>query len=654
MSGICGIVRFGGDPRGLDEITRMTAAMAFRGPDGMGHWQDETAALGHCLLRTTEEAADERQPLASDDGSVVLVIDGTLWNAGELRTDLIRAGARLRSRADSELVLRSYETWGRDFLARIDGDFALAIWDRRRRELYCARDRIGMRPFHWHYSPRCGFCFGSDPEALLALSSVPRRLNEARLADAILKSLEGYDLTSTFWQDISRLPPAHSLLVSPGGLHIERYWSFAARPLIKLKSDAAYEDAFRTVVRGAVQRRLRGVGTTASMLSGGVDSATVTALARNLRQEAGTGPHPTFSAVGPDPAQCSETRAIYASAGMAGLKPHFVNYAELGDLTRELVELTLTPPTPFDGHMTLIRSIYLAAHRAGIRAVLDGVGSDNVLNDGGLVPHLIRRGRLVKAWREARTFMGRPRPDGGFKFLQALKMAVAPDILRKLRLAAGSVRVDRDDKMAASLIRPEFARQVDLGGRFRQHYLKNIRPFKPGTAGYRAASFLTWVIPVARERYEREAARLQIEPRDPFLDTNVVDFCVSLPPDQVRRDGWPKSILRRSMCGAIPSSVLWRPERTQLGPQVTEAVMRAAGPLEGLIGPHEMEVLSDYLDIDRVGKLIRQPDLGVGLQQRHLHRLFEAVFVSRMLLHARGGRSANIGDNRSMALVAGD
>ncbi len=270
--------------------------MPHRGPDRIAHWSDDHVALGHCLLRTTEEAEDEAQPLANDDGSVVLVMDGTLWNAPELRTELLRVGVHLRSRADSELVLRAYEIWGRSSLSHVDGDFALAIYDRRKRDVFCTRDRIGMRPFHYHAADG-GICFASDPEALIALSFVPRRLNEARIADAIVGGLEGYNAECTFYVGISRLPAAHSLIVTADALSVERYWTFAPLKKLKLRSDGDYENRVRTVLSEAVRRRLRGGGETGAMLSGGFDSTSVAALGRKIRAEEGHGQLATVSAL---------------------------------------------------------------------------------------------------------------------------------------------------------------------------------------------------------------------------------------------------------------------------------------------------------------------------------------------------------------------
>ena len=124
---------------------------AHRGPDGVDYWVRGSVALGQCMLRTTPESLEENQPLTNDDESLVLVMDGRVDNWEELRSELLAKGARLRSRADAELVIQAYEVWGRECLHRIDGDFAFAIWDARRHEVFCARDRLGIKPFKYHW-----------------------------------------------------------------------------------------------------------------------------------------------------------------------------------------------------------------------------------------------------------------------------------------------------------------------------------------------------------------------------------------------------------------------------------------------------------------------------------------------------------------------
>lgn len=633
MGGICGIVRFGGDPRGLDAVRRMTVAMSFRGPDGIGHWQDETAALGHCLLRTTEEVADERQPLVNDDGSLVLVVDGTLWNAPELRADLIRAGARLRSRTDSELVLSAYETWDRDFLSRIDGDFAVAIWDRRRRELFCARDRMGMRPFHYHVSPELGFCFASDPEAILAIPGMPHRLDEGRIADAIVGGLEGFDAHSTLFRDIARLPAAYELTVNAGAVAESRYWTFAPPAILKLKSDAAYRDALLAILKEAVRCRLRGGTTTAAMLSGGLDSTTVAALGRRIRAEEGKGPLDTFSAVGPDPDICIETHMIGAAASIGGIRAHFVDHAGLGALEEELSALTLNPRSPFDRHMTLVRAVYLAAHRAGFKAMIDGVGGDLVFADGGHLPYLLRKGRWLAAVQEARSeqaFWGGGE-GAATRLARAARLAVTHDWMRRLRRRLRRYSVGTPAQPAQSLIDPAFARRVAVQDRLRTQNERRRVDFAPGTPEQRASGLFRARIVAARERYEREASRLGIEPRDPFLDLRVVSFCLSLPVEQITRDGWPKYLLRTAMAGELPEALRWRRGRSHLGWTFTTAVLQATRRRDTLVRGADLERIAPYIDVARLKSDLEAYLGGVDLPNKRLEQVYAGIVLARWL-----------------------
>ena len=577
MSGIAGHIRFDGGPVGLGHIETMTRKMAHRGPDGINHWVNGPVGLGHCLLRTTEEAEHEQQPVANEDQSAVLVFDGWLQNWIELRSELLSRGVRLRNRSDSELVLRAYETWGHRCVDHLHGDFALGIWDGRRQEAFCARDRIGMRPFHYAFAPTFGFRFASDPEAVVDPALMPCRLDEGRIADAIVGGLEGLDQTSTFYLDVHRLPPAHLLIISRAGLRTEKYWTFDPPRVLHLSSDEAYAEAFREVFSDAVKCRLRGGATTVAMLSGGLDSGSVVATARTLRARAGGPPLRTFSAVGPDPNACVETRSIHAAAGMDGLTRQLVDYSDLAEFMPELANLTLDLSNPFDCNMTLVRAVYLAAHRAGAKAILDGVGGDLVLSGSGFLPYLLRRGRWTKAWHEARarrTFYGGGKSDIA-TLLEAARSAFAPNWLRRLRRQSSQSRGGMGRPWSGSLIDPDFADRTGLAERYTAFASNRPVNVYPGAPMQRAAGIFHFHIAAARERYEREAARLGLEPRDPFFDLRMIMFCVSLPVEQMVRDGWTKFVMRSALAGQLPDAVRWRRGKEHLGWAFTQAIMRS-------------------------------------------------------------------------------
>src|SRR5262252_4698116 len=219
MSGIAGVIRFDGAPVESGLVERMTGAMSHRGPDGVQHRVSGSVALGHCMLRTTAESLEEHQPLGNEDGTVVLVMDGRVDNWEELRRDLIDRGAVLRTRADAELVLRAYETWGADCLSHLEGDFALVIWDERRREALCARDRAGKKTFTYHWDGKT-LAFASELHAILALPWVHAPLNEGLLAEVLADDWRSLD--ETFWEGVLRLPAAHRMTVSARGVRGER------------------------------------------------------------------------------------------------------------------------------------------------------------------------------------------------------------------------------------------------------------------------------------------------------------------------------------------------------------------------------------------------------------------------------------------------
>lgn len=282
MSGIAGLVRFDGALPEPGLIEAMAGSMAHRGPDGIKTWSRGPVALGHCMLRTTPESLEETQPLANEDDSVVLVMDGRVDNYEELRAELLALGAPLRSRADAELVLRSYETWGRDCLEHIDGDFALVIWDARRREAFCARDRMGSRPFYYHWDGRC-LAFASELHPLLALPWVPEDLNEGMVAEILAWEQTSRD--ETLWKRIYRLVAAHRLLARCDGLRLDEYWTPDLTKEIRYKTLEEYAEHYGALVTESVRRHSRSHKPLACEVSGGIDSSSVFAIADRLHRE---------------------------------------------------------------------------------------------------------------------------------------------------------------------------------------------------------------------------------------------------------------------------------------------------------------------------------------------------------------------------------
>lgn len=282
MSAIAGVVHFDGEPgaRGLAET--MAASMAHRGPDRRGLWSGAGIALAHNMLQATTEALAERQPLACERGGRVLVMDGRVDNRADLQRALVAAGCRVRDRSDAELVLRAFETWGAACVERLEGDFALAVWDDTSRELFCARDRMGHKPFF--YSARgARFAFASELQALLGLSWVSQAVNDGMLAEHL--AAEWHSREDTLWRDVSRLPAAHRLRVRAGSMRADRYWRPDLEAELDCRSDDEFAERYRALLDDSVARASRCHRPLAIEVSGGLDSSAVLGVAEALRRQ---------------------------------------------------------------------------------------------------------------------------------------------------------------------------------------------------------------------------------------------------------------------------------------------------------------------------------------------------------------------------------
>lgn len=637
MSGICGLYNLDGAPVQAAELARMTAPLERRGPDRTGAWHAGPIGLGHTLLATTPEAVFERLPLTHAESGCVITADARLDN----RPELLRAldhSERAATLGDAEIILLAYLRWGEACVERFLGDFAFAIWHPRQQTLFCARDHFGVRPLYIHHTAGRFFVFASEPRAILALPQVPYRINEGRIADFLVEDLEGIDFTSTFFEEVYRLEPAHSLTVTPQGVQKRRYWSLEPGEELRLPSDDAYAEAFLEVFTEAVRCRLRSAGPVGSMLSGGMDSSSIVAVARTLLAEEGRGPLYTFSGVSPDGVDCVETRAIHAVLTMDGLAPTMISSGTWGDLLPELERLTWNLNEPVDNHMTLPRLMYLAAHQQGLKVLLDGAAGDVVLGAGTYLARLLRNGHWLTAWREAveqHRFWGEYHPAGR-ELYHAVRLAFVPNFARHLRKQVQGKQRDQrrlQQVVEEAIINPDFARQVDLSARL--HTLASY-----GTPGLdssysreRARVIAQPFLVAARERYDRVAAAVAVEPRDPFLDLRLVRFCLALPGNQKLGGGWPKIILRRAINGRLPDVVRWRRGKQGLGWPFTLALMDTTQAQLRIAIQENRSIISTYVKVEIVRQACQAYfDNGDRVQAR---KVYDAAHLALWLRNHR-------------------
>ena len=484
---------------------------------------------------------------------------------------------------DAGLALAAYLEWGEECAEHFLGDFAFAIWDPRHHRLFCARDHMGMRQLIYHHSPGRFFAFATEPRAVLVLPQVGYRINEERIADYLVEELEGVDKTSTFFEAVYRLPPAHTLTITDEGVRQRQYWKVDTEHELRLGSADAYAEAFLEVFTKAVHCRLRTVGPVGSMLSGGVDSGSIVAVARKLLAAENRGPLLTFSAISPDGDE-PETRAILAALTMDGLDPTTVSYGQLDDLLPDLEQLARDEDEPFDRSMTLVRAVYLSARRRGLKMLLDGAGGDSVLTEGRLLARLLRAGRWRAAYREAagqnRFWNGALPPHR--ELLRSARPAFVPElVLRPLRRWRQRARIERT--LRSSPIDTRFGQRIAVVERLRMLDGHSAPGPLSDARLERARAVSHPYLAVGRERYDRVAGVIGIEPRDPFLDLRVLSLSrasltISCSPPAGRRRFSAAQRRPATRCGAVASrqgaswlGVHGRADRAEAGRRASES-----------------------------------------------------------------------------------
>lgn len=648
MSAIAGIVRLDGRPVEPSEIDRMLGTMAHRGPDGTHVWTDGALGLGHGMLHTTPESLHEVLPWTDPASGLTITADARIDNREEL-TEALGLGAEAKALPDSAFILRAYERWGQECLDHLVGDFAFAIWNPRARRLFCARDQFGIRPFYYYWKPGRFLTFATELKAMLALPEVPKRLNEVNLADNLVILRE--DDTSTIYEGLVHLPRAHAMTLADGELRLWRYYTLAPRQDMEGWSDEAYIEGFRELFEEAVRCRVRSAFPVGSHLSGGLDSSAVACVARDILAERGERLH-TFTLTFESVPECDESNYAEEVIAQGGFVPHYVAGDALGPLSNLEELYTLLDDRSVGGNQHNVWAMLKAGRDAGVRVMLDGIDGDNTVGHGfRYLSELAEGGAWDVFAREVRVLVERHRDaDHGHPFeravgsLNSLVTQQAYPVLEKLAEEKCVVKLAR----AVLALRREFGvspRQT-LGSVWRRLLVpravlqrrKRVYVSEGGEQMLAAldSGFVSRVR--IRERMETslvdsylaEAAlgereyqqrllgsamlqllltttshfgsHFQIEPRHPFMDRRLIEYCLALPPSLSLRNGWPRYFLRKSLETVMPRDVTRRIGKTDM----------TAGFVHGLIhhdGKHLQTVLSspgllaNYLDLSSLRRL---------------------------------------------------
>ncbi|RWP87882.1 MAG: lasso peptide isopeptide bond-forming cyclase [Mesorhizobium sp.] len=635
MSGVAGIVLRGAHAPAVAaaDIQQMLARMRHRGPDGGSWWLDTSIALGHAWLNTSDEVGPGPLSMAGD--RLAITADCRLDNRDEL---LARLGIRDQSVADAIVLMRAYLRWGEACPEHLQGDFAFAIWDDERQSLFCARDHFGVKPFYYHAADR-RFAFASEIGPILGVEGIRARVSERQIS-GFLAGLPD-DPQSTPYSDIFSLPARHSLTVTAQQVMLRRYWQIepSARPL---RSDASEE--FAHLFSQSVRNRMRGTSAVGAMLSGGLDSSSIACVA-GLQNAAARKPKlPTFSLVFEKGSPMDERPFIDAVLDQQKVDATLIpvgNYAPFAEFERVLEEqegMFLAPG------LTLTRGIYRTAGAKGIKVLLDGHGGDEVVSQGhGHLHELANGGRWMDLWREVRSASNTYGDSTLGLYLQFLTLYGPAWRIAKLRhlanRALNSIRKPAHVQRARSwrdLINPDLAKRTELVDRFHRAGYMPPRVQASDALSHR------WIlsngyVPHAFEVLDKAAANFGVEPRYPFWDKPLVEFCLALPGEEKLSHGFGRYVLRRAMQGVLPEAVQWRRDKIDFTANLVNGMLRNHRDLLEQLLVSDAGRIAPYVNLPQVSaayaRLLRQPDQAAPLDVQYVWRSASLSLWLRQLQH---------------------
>jgi len=501
-----------------------------------------TVGLLHRRLSIVDLSPAGHQPMCDPRGRHWIVFNGEVYNYVELRHELAALGESFRSGSDTEVILAAYRRWGHGCLERFNGMFAFALWDGERRELFCARDRFGVKPLYYQWDGR-RFAFASEPDALALTQE--RRIAPRLEAVRDLVALDWVDHDErTFFEGIRSLPAAHRLVVGERGLAIERWWSLRAG---RAPGDAAAQTAeFERLFTDAVSLRLRADVEVGSCLSGGLDSSAVVTTASRLLPR----PMHAFTCAYDEGPDFDERPWVAATVEASGARSHVV-VPDGGDFwaTFDRLAVRQGEPTAGPGLYSQWKVMELARARA-LKVLLDGQGGDETL--AGYFRYLPVRLRDLAARGDLAGFL-----------------RLLPKVARRLGPAT-ALSLTFEPWLPAGLVAPLRRRYGQGKDRVLARALRGLprpdlprppRGFPSALSRQLAFDTLQRLLPSLLRYEDRDSMAFSIETRLPFLDYRLVEFAFTLP-DERRLDGdTTKAVLRRALAGRIPAAVLARRDK---------------------------------------------------------------------------------------------
>lgn len=557
MCGINGIAFSSRSRRIVDEsvLERMRNVITHRGPDEAGIFVDANIGLGHRRLSIVDVAAGH-QPMTNEDGTLQIIYNGEVYNHADFRSELEARGHVYRTHSDTETILHLYEEHADGCVDYLRGMFAFAIWDGRKKELFIARDRLGIKPLYYFHADDGSLFFGSEIKTIFQASAVKPEINFHALPDYLANHATSGE--ETLYKDVKRLLPGHTLVWRDGAVEIKKYWDVSfSKTSDQGRSDKDFIAEWYELFRTSVRLRLMADVPLGMFLSGGIDSSAIAAVMSGMVDE----PIKTFSVA------FAEREANELAYARIVAETYRTNHHEVvvspEEFFNALPKLVWHEDEPL-AHPSSV-ALYFVSLLASqhVKVVLTGEGSDELLAGYGRYRKTILNLSLGRLYRNVTPDVVRGAVSSGIRGLPASRMR--QKLLRSFLGVAPDIESIYFDNFAVFPL----TMQAGLLSNEASEQIGRIDPY----AGVRTAleetdakSLLDRLLYTDIKTYLHELLMKQdqmsmatsVESRVPFLDHKLVEFTCSLPERLKLRGGTTKYILRESMKGILPETILSR------------------------------------------------------------------------------------------------
>ncbi|MEL6922652.1 MAG: asparagine synthase (glutamine-hydrolyzing) [Bacteroidota bacterium] len=596
MCGICGIVHYDRQQSvKAATLSSMAQSIVHRGPDDEGYHLQGRVGLGFRRLSIIDLDTGH-QPLSNEDGTIWIAFNGEVYNFGSLRQQLLARGHRFKTKSDTETIVHLYEEYGKDCVQHLRGMFAFAIWDERRQQLFCARDRFGIKPFFYHLS-KDGIAFASEIKALLRLPNVSREMDPVALDSYFAYKYITDD--RSIYQSIKKLPPAHTLQLDLSGsqpqLRIDRYWDIAYQPDHQT-DEREWCERLKAELRTAIQLRMISDVPLGAFLSGGIDSSSVVGIMAGLSAN----PVKTFSIGFAEP-QYNELPFARMVANRYGTDHHEKI------IEPESVSLLPTLAAGYDepfADSSAIPTYYVSQFaRQHVTVVLSGDGGDELfagyssyaklakINRYNFVPDAIR----PHLWGTLNNML----PDSFYG--KGLSYYLAqPKAQLSARLATLWQQPER-----RQLYRPDFLESLNMVFA-EQHKEQLLRQSNAEDAIFKAQELdmRTYMVDDILTKVDRASMLNSLEARVPLLDHKVAELSFKIPTALKLRGDCQKYIFKKAMAAYLPHEVLHHHKQGFTVPMKMWFRDSLQDYVQDRLGSRN-NVLSDYLKMDKVHKVVQ-------------------------------------------------